>query len=157
MKLRATSNLFTGPSHSLNVGADQSDLGLHRSPAEKEEPMVKTFTRIAVAGAAVVTVLTVSASPALADTNKTIYYPSGRGKMTYIDDGDMFQVCDTKADGHGMTGMVEDLNHTILIITDGGDAGCDKDGYDVGQMNSVRMALSWDGGGGTITSGYFNE
>ncbi|MFE7108579.1 hypothetical protein ACFU98_05170 [Streptomyces sp. NPDC057575] len=126
-------------------------------PPVEEEPMVKSLTRIALVGAGVATALTLTASPALADTNKTIYSPQSRGKMTYIDDGDMFEVCDTKADGYGMTGVVEDVNHTILTITDGGDAGCDKDGYNVGQLNSVRMALYWNGGGGAVRSEYFNE
>ncbi|MGW6564486.1 hypothetical protein [Streptomyces sp. NPDC054975] len=138
-------------------GDQGPDFGLCLSPAVEEESMVKALTRVAVAGAAVAAVVAGTATPALADTNKSIYYPSGRGSMTYIDDGDMFQVCDTKADGHGMVGMVENLNHTLITITDGGDAGCDKKGYNVGQMESVRMALSWNGGGGTITSGYFNE
>ncbi|MGW1491023.1 hypothetical protein [Streptomyces sp. NPDC002402] len=127
--------------------------------------MGKTFSRIAVAGAAVATVFAGTVSTAQAadttilDTNKTI--SNSHGKMTYIDDGDMFEVCDTNADGHGMTGMVEKLvgsaPKTVLTVTDGGDAGCDKGGYNVGQLESIRMALTWDGGGGTVRSGYFNE
>ncbi|MFF3323019.1 hypothetical protein [Streptomyces sp. NPDC002889] len=120
--------------------------------------MVKSLTRIAITGAAAAAVLTLTASPALADSNKTISYPDGRGKMTYIDDGDMFQVCDTKADGHGMTGqLVDERLFPMIVVTDGGDAGCDKKGYDVGNFGSYQMWLSWDGDGGTVKSGWFNE
>ncbi|MGW7364511.1 hypothetical protein ACWGI8_14055 [Streptomyces sp. NPDC054841] len=119
--------------------------------------MAKNFRRIAVAGATMTAVLALSATPALADTDRYLTYPNGKGKMTYFDDGDMFQVCDTKADGHGMIGVVESMNSTLLTVDDGGDAGCDKKGYNVGTMDSIRMGLAWDGGGGTIYSGYFNE
>ncbi|WP_406269467.1 hypothetical protein OHT93_16440 [Streptomyces sp. NBC_00191] len=124
--------------------------------------MSKTFIRIAVAGAAVAAVFagTVStaqaADTAILDTNKTI--SNGHGKMTYIDDGDMFEVCDTKADGHGMTGQVLGWQGRVkLTVTDGGDAGCDKGGYNVGQVESVKMALVWDGGGDWVYSYDFTE
>ncbi|MGW1491022.1 hypothetical protein [Streptomyces sp. NPDC002402] len=115
-----------------------------------------------MAGAAVATVFagTVStaqaADTAILDTNKTI--SNGHGKMTYIDDGDMFEVCDTKADGHGMTGQVLGWQGRVkLTVTDGGDAGCDKGGYNVGQVESVKMALVWDGGGDWVYSYDFTE
>jgi hypothetical protein len=53
--------------------------------------MIKSITRIAVAGAAVTAVFAGTVSTAQAadtgtlDTNKTISYPQGRGKMTYIE------------------------------------------------------------------------
>ncbi|MFI5801307.1 hypothetical protein [Streptomyces sp. NPDC051561] len=126
--------------------------------------MIKSISRIAVAGAAVITVFAGTVSTAQAaevgtlDTNKYISAPQGRGTMTYIDDGDMFQVCDTKADGYGMTGQVETTKPvTVLTVTDGGDAGCDKGGYNVGQLQSVRMKLTWNGGGGSVVSEFFNE
>ncbi|MFI9587651.1 hypothetical protein ACIHCQ_38925 [Streptomyces sp. NPDC052236] len=127
--------------------------------------MVKTFTRMAVAGAAVVSVLAVTASQAQAAvlvSNKTI--SNSHGKMTFIDDGDVFQVCDTKADGHGMTGELVQIydagaNQVRLTVTDGGDSGCDKKGYNIGnQFNEqYEMWLSWNGGGATVKSERFNE
>ncbi|MFI5801309.1 hypothetical protein [Streptomyces sp. NPDC051561] len=124
--------------------------------------MASSLTRIAVAGAAVAAIFAGTASAAQAaevgtmDTNKTI--SNGHGKMTYIDNGDMFQVCDTKADGYGMTGQViRPGGNPLLTVTDGGDAGCDKAGYDVGQIWSVQMALVWDGGGDWVYSEHFTE
>lgn len=127
--------------------------------------MVRSFTRIAVAGAAVAAVLAVTPSPALAaalDTNRTI--SSSRGKFTFTDDGDMFEVCDTKADGHGMTGELVQVysggaNQVRRTITDGGDANCGKKGYNIGnQFNEqYEMWLTWNGGGATVKSERFNE
>ncbi|WP_328880951.1 hypothetical protein [Streptomyces sp. NBC_00299] len=120
--------------------------------------MSKTLKRIALAGAGAVAAVTLAATPALADQNIVITHPDGRGKMTYIDDGDMFQVCDTKADGAGMTGQLY-RNHaeTLLTVTDGGDAGCDKKGYDVPSNGEYQMQLWWNGGGATVYSQWFNE
>ncbi|WP_393058966.1 hypothetical protein [Streptomyces sp. LN549] len=126
--------------------------------------MIKSFARIAVAGAAVATVLTGTMSTAQAtevgvlDSNKTISLPGGQGTMTFIDDGDVFQVCDTKADGHGVAGrLIDNTYNEKIYIDDGGDAGCDKKGYDVGQSGSFQMQLSWNGGGGDVKSEWFNE
>ncbi|MGW1491024.1 hypothetical protein [Streptomyces sp. NPDC002402] len=117
-----------------------------------------------MAGAAVATVFagTVSTAQAAEATvltsNKTISLPGGRGTMTFIDDGDMFQVCDTKADGHGVSGRLIDNSYNEKIyIEDGGDAGCDKKGYDVGQSGSFQMQLSWNGDGYEVKSEWFNE
>ncbi|MGW1491021.1 hypothetical protein [Streptomyces sp. NPDC002402] len=98
-----------------------------------------------------------AADTAILASNKVISLPDGRGKMTFIDDGDMFEVCDTKADGHGVEGTVRDNRNTLLTVNDGGDAGCDKAGYNVGNWFSVQMTLTWDGGGGTVYSEWFNE
>ncbi|MFI9587652.1 hypothetical protein ACIHCQ_38930 [Streptomyces sp. NPDC052236] len=122
--------------------------------------MVKTFTRMAVAGAAVVSVLAVTASQAQAavlDTNRTI--SNSHGKFTFTDDGDVFEVCDTKADGYGMTGRLQESgsNDYVLTVTDGGDAGCDKKGYNIGNLREYQMSLSWNGGGATVRSIWFNE
>ncbi|MFF3323022.1 hypothetical protein [Streptomyces sp. NPDC002889] len=124
--------------------------------------MGKTFTRVAVAGAAVAGVLAGTASTAQAaalDTNIVIKLPDGRGSMTYIDDGDMFQVCDTKADGHGVEGtVIDDENRRMLTVDDGGDAGCDKGGWNVPNgIDYFQMTLTWGGGGGTVYSRKFNE
>ncbi|MEV0241844.1 hypothetical protein AB0I06_18205 [Streptomyces sp. NPDC050674] len=122
------------------------------------------LARLAVAGSAVAAVFAGTAVPAMAgeagvmDTNKTI--SNDHGYMTYIDDGDMFVVCDTKADGHGMTGIVQNpkaIPLDKLVITDGGDAGCDKGGIDITNSSDYRMKLTWDGGGLSVYSEWFNE
>ncbi|MFI5806801.1 hypothetical protein [Streptomyces sp. NPDC051561] len=111
---------------------------------------------------AVAAVLVGTATPAMAVSNKTI--SNSHGKMTFIDDGDMFQVCDTKADGHGMTGELVQVypdgsNKVRLTVTDGGDSNCGKKGYNVGnQFNELyEMWLAWNGGGATVKSERFNE
>lgn len=117
-----------------------------------------------VAGAAAALIAT-AAAPAQADvreSNKTIYLPNGRGKMVFIDDGDVFKICDTKADGHGVTGYLYKQGATgdpIIAFkeSDGGDAGCDKRPYDVGQLANFQMHLFWNGGGRSVLSEWFNE
>ncbi|MFI5806800.1 hypothetical protein [Streptomyces sp. NPDC051561] len=118
---------------------------------------MKSFSRIAVAGAAVAAVIAGTATPAMADTNRTI--SNSHGKFTFIDDGDMFEVCDTKADGHGVTGKLLESgsNDFVLTVTDGGDSGCDKKGYNIGNLREYQMWLSWNGGGATVKSIWFNE
>ncbi|MFJ9041600.1 hypothetical protein ACIRF8_34165 [Streptomyces sp. NPDC102406] len=118
------------------------------------------MARIAVTGAAVAAVVTLAASPALAVSNKTITFPAGKGKMTFIDDGDMFEVCDTAADGYGMTGQLIDRSYAQMIeVTDGGDSGCDKKGYNIGNWTTYQMWLTWNGDslGTTVKSEWFNE
>ncbi|MCT9107839.1 hypothetical protein ACFWD7_03975 [Streptomyces mirabilis] len=51
-----------------------------------------------------------------ADSDKQINLPSGRGYRHFHDDGDVFSVCDTKADGYGVTGGT-------LRLPDGEGAG----------------------------------
>ncbi|MGW6564489.1 hypothetical protein [Streptomyces sp. NPDC054975] len=123
--------------------------------------MGKTFKRVVVAGAAVAAVFAGTATTAQAaalDENKVIKLPEGRGSMTFIDDGDMFQVCDTKADGHGVVGhLVRSGGATVMVVDDGGDAGCDKKGYNVPNSGEYQMQLWWDGGGPAVYSHWFNE
>lgn len=126
--------------------------------------MIKSFPRVAVVGAAVATVLAgtmptaQAAETPILTGDKTLSLPGGRGTMTFIDDGDMFQVCDTKADGHGVTGrLIGDSYNEKLYIEDGGDAGCGKAGYNVGQSGSFQMQLSWNGDGYEAKSEWFNE
>ncbi|MFJ4878437.1 hypothetical protein ACIP93_24975 [Streptomyces sp. NPDC088745] len=123
--------------------------------------MVKSLTRAALVAASAAAVFVATATPATAAdilvSNKTIRV-GDRGSMTFIDDGDMFQVCDTKADGHGVSGrLIDNQYNEKLYITDGGDAGCDKKGYNIGQFGSYQMQLSWDGDGYDVKSEWFNE
>ncbi|MFJ9041603.1 hypothetical protein ACIRF8_34180 [Streptomyces sp. NPDC102406] len=120
-----------------------------------------TLARLAVAGTAVAAVFAGTSAPAMAGdvqariTNKTI--SNDHGRMTFHDDGDMFEVCDTKADGHGVEGQLLEGSTTVLYLTDGGDAGCDKGGYDISWGKSYYMELAWSGGGPSVTSPAFSE
>jgi hypothetical protein len=127
--------------------------------------MLRSFTRVAVAGAAAATMLAATAAPALADSNIILKF--SHGYFLYHDSGDVFEICDTNADGHGVTGVLLEANdHSpvpgygeVLRIDDGGDAGCDKEGYDVSPSVSYtyQMRLHWNGGGGTLASAAFRE
>ncbi|MFJ6944313.1 hypothetical protein ACISU4_06600 [Streptomyces wuyuanensis] len=127
--------------------------------------MANSFTRLAVVGVAAATMLTVTASPALAaDQNRTL--SNSHGKMTYNDSVDVFEICDTRADGHGVSGGLTrwyqsahiQYKENAFTINDGGDAGCDKIGYDVkGYPNNYAMYFKWDGGGATQSTQWFSE
>ncbi|MEU5597370.1 hypothetical protein [Streptomyces sp. NPDC020298] len=81
--------------------------------------MIKSIARVAMAGAAVATVLVGTTSTAQAYSNKTISLPGGRGTMTFYDDGDVFNVCDKKGYDIGQPG-----SHQMQLSWNG-------DGYDV--------------------------
>ncbi|MER5717360.1 hypothetical protein [Streptomyces sp. NPDC002132] len=121
-----------------------------------------TFSRLALAGAGAAAMMVTLAPSAQAVSDKTIKLPQGRGYMKFIDDGDVFQVCDTKADGHGVTGTlwvrnIGGVTSVATTVDDGGNSGCDKKGYNIGQLASYRMELCWNGGGGCVFSEWFNE
>ncbi|RZU17091.1 hypothetical protein [Streptomyces sp. BK239] len=121
-----------------------------------------TFSRLALAGAGAAAMVVTLAPSAQAVSDKTITLPQGRGYMKFIDDGDVFKVCDTKADGHGVTGTlwvrnIGGVTSVATTVDDGGNSGCDKKGYNVGQLASYRMELCWNGGGGCVFSEWFNE
>ncbi|MFR0359166.1 hypothetical protein [Streptomyces sediminimaris] len=124
--------------------------------------MVKTMLkRGAMVGAAAAMMIGFGSSPALAG-NLGIQLPNGRGYMTFIDDGDIFIVCDTKKDGHGVTGYVRtvDTDGNIVIaetIDDGGDAGCDQKSHNIIGKQPYDMVLCWNGGGACVGSRYFHE
>jgi hypothetical protein len=64
--------------------------------------------------------------------------------------GDVFEVCDTKADGHGVRGELwcKSIGGDWYVADweeDGGDAGCDKMPGDVGPVGSYKMKLKWMG------------
>ncbi|MFI6371760.1 hypothetical protein [Streptomyces sp. NPDC050546] len=130
---------------------------------ENEEPVIKSkLTRMAMVGAAAAAMVVTSTAPAMAVSDKTISLPNGRGYMKFVDDGDVFRVCDTKADGHGVTGTLWVRNASGLVskvfdLGDGGDAGCGKKPYNIGQLASYKMEVCWNGGGGCKFSEWFNE
>ncbi|GAB7103818.1 hypothetical protein JCM4814A_21320 [Streptomyces phaeofaciens JCM 4814] len=119
------------------------------------------LSRLALVGAGAAALMVTMAPSAQAVTDKTIKLPHDRGYMKFIDDGDVFKVCDTKADGYGVTGTLFVRNASGLVsvaatIDDGGDEGCDKQGYNIGQLASYQMRVCWDGGG-CVSSEWFNE
>lgn len=120
-------------------------------------------TRIAVAGAMLLALVGFTAAPAAAATNKTLV--DSHGQFTFIDDGDVFQICDNRVDDNGVTGQLQ-LKHaatgavsTVLTINDGGDSGCDKDGFNIGNWHTYRMVYWWDGdkSGTYQVTPWFNE
>ncbi|HIV58100.1 MAG TPA: hypothetical protein H9902_09100 [Candidatus Stackebrandtia faecavium] len=126
--------------------------------------MYKTWlTRLAVAAAMAMALVGLTAAPAAAATNKTLV--DSHGQFTFIDDGDVFQICDNKADGHGVTGQlqlrsgVDGSLKTVMTINDGGDDGCDKQGFNIGNWHTYRMVYWWNGNkSGTVqVTEFFNE
>ncbi|MGW2265402.1 hypothetical protein [Streptomyces koyangensis] len=103
-----------------------------------------------------------TAAPAAA-ANAGVELPYDRGDMTFIDDRDVFKVCDTKADGHGVTGTLRGISHlTGKIVNlkswdDGGDSGCDGGNYDVRGNSAHDMVLCRHGGGPCKVSRVFKE
>lgn len=118
--------------------------------------------RGALTAAAAAVLIGFTAAPAAA-ANAGVELPYDRGDMTFIDDGDVFKVCDTKADGHGVTGTLRALNHlTGKIVNvkswdDGGDSGCDGGNFDVRGNTAHDMVLCWHGGGPCKVSRVFKE
>lgn len=76
-----------------------------------------------------------------------------RGKITHIDDGDRFEICDIYADGYGVRGYVEKAYVPGTVWTtmgsedDGGDPGCDYFQYDVWEVyppwDNHRLKICW--------------
>ncbi|MFJ3968131.1 hypothetical protein ACIPYR_08185 [Streptomyces parvus] len=130
--------------------------------------MHSSFSRLAVGGAALAVALGTLVSPAhaaetgeasaQAAANTNIVVKNSHGYMLYQDDGDMFSVCDTNADGHGVEGQLVDYytGTTYLYIDDGGDKGCDKKGYDI-RANHYVMHFWWSGDGVVYKSPRFDE
>ncbi|SDE02259.1 hypothetical protein [Actinokineospora iranica] len=118
--------------------------------------------RGALIGAVAAVMIVFTAAPASA-ANAGVELPYDRGDMTFIDDGDRFRVCDTRADGHGVTGYLRALNHitgeivTLASWDDGGDSGCDGGNFDVRGNTAHDMVLCWHGGGPCVVSRVFTE
>ncbi|MGW2566740.1 hypothetical protein [Streptomyces sp. NPDC001537] len=117
---------------------------------------------MAMAAAAAATVVGFASVPAAAATGgQIVYLPSGRGFMEYWDDGDKFEVCDTKADGYGVTGKlrtaVDGRIQEVFTIDDGGDSGCDWKTYDIIGRQAYDMIVNWHGNDLWYNSVYFSE
>jgi hypothetical protein len=126
--------------------------------------MRKTWTaRLALAGAMAMALVGLMAAPAAADTNRVL--SDSHGKFTFTDDGDMFEICDTKADGYGVIGRlvlrssIDGSQEYVLILDDGGDAGCDKQGFNIGNFHYYKMEYWWEKDKGAYfqETGWFNE
>ncbi|MCX5275063.1 hypothetical protein [Streptomyces virginiae] len=81
----------------------------------------------------------------------------GRGLVEYIDDGDVFTVCDTNGgDGYGVVMKIY-YKAPVTIppsaaryelaksVYDGNGGGCTKVGYDIGDVGSYYFTLEWAG------------
>lgn len=126
-----------------------------------KKAIFRSGVMVAVAAA---TVVGFTAGPAAAVTgDQKVSLPSGRGYMYYEDDGDKFTVCDTNADGYGVTGQLRTLNSsgtgivTVLTVDDGGDAGCDTSTYDIIGAKSYSMWINWHGNNNWYESVVFSE
>ncbi|KIX79627.1 MULTISPECIES: hypothetical protein [Streptomyces] len=89
--------------------------------------------------------------------NKTLSIPGGTFKFT--DDGDVFEICDTAADGKGVYGELWYRTwvgnfERIAKFSDGGDAGCDKKGVNIGNGGQYTMTLCWGGYAGEALPSY---
>ncbi|MCN9241803.1 hypothetical protein NGF19_13545 [Streptomyces sp. RY43-2] len=112
------------------------------------EMMLKSkFARAAAMASGVAAMVVATASPAFA-TNKTV--DIGYGYGTFIDDGDLFKVCDTQKDGKGVYGAVFYNSYfttsgykRVMTVSDGGDAGCDQKGYDIGNSGTYTFVVCW--------------
>ncbi|NUV71420.1 MULTISPECIES: hypothetical protein [unclassified Streptomyces] len=128
--------------------------------------MTSSFSRLAAGATVLAAALGTLASPAHAAeagearaSNTNITVKSSRGYMIFHDDGDMFSICDTNADGHGVEGQLVDYytGTTYLYIDDGGDSGCDKKGYDISSGTHYVMQFWWSGDGVVRKSARFQE
>ncbi|WP_405646653.1 hypothetical protein [Streptomyces uncialis] len=138
------------------------------------------IARVATIGAAAAVMVGLSASPSLALepgedfatlANKTISI--SEGSLKFIDDGDIFEICDNQADGKPIRGALfynsywnADGYVRVKTFEDGGDAGCDRAGYNIGNSGSYSMVICpgfyptrpfVTGIDGCTDSGEFNE
>ncbi|MEU9609516.1 hypothetical protein [Streptomyces sp. NPDC048057] len=103
---------------------------------------------LAVATAA--TALTLSMTSSAHAANATLWV-NDRGYIKHIDDGDRFEVCDRKADGHGVTGTLrgyDDTGQNVILgrASDGGDGGCGTFFYNVQKYREYLLIIEWHGG-----------
>jgi hypothetical protein len=114
------------------------------------------FSRMFAVGAAAAALLVGSALPAVAVETGDVSTLSDKtlsvsgGYIKFIDDGDVFQICDTASDGQGVYGELWYGSyaslldyHRVMTISDGGDGGCDKKGYNIGNGGKYVITLCW--------------
>jgi hypothetical protein len=130
---------------------------------------MSVMKRIGVVGAGAAVLVGAVASPASA-ADLTVEVPGGY--MKHVDDGDIFKVCDTRGDGQGIYGTLwYDSFYTtggyklVLKLSDGGDSGCGRSVYDIGNNGHYVMAVCygsyptdpWPIGSACTHSAGFNE
>ncbi|WP_406478506.1 hypothetical protein [Streptomyces sp. NBC_01615] len=130
---------------------------------EAEGLLLKAWIfRAATIGAAIGLVVGVATSAQAADAALSIYKDGSRvGYIHHFDaDPDSFSVCDTKADGYGVTGKLYAFINTDWFLLasedDGGDAGCDGFIWDLGAGTQYMWTIERHGGGPSA-SGYLKE
>lgn len=108
-------------------------------------------TRLAViAGSAAALVLGTAGASSAADSYLYLEIDNNLyGTMRHIDNGDDFRVCDTRVDGHGVTGEVQYYSSNFGWVSmdsqsDGGDTGCDTFHENVKEGVQYRMKLCWN-------------
>ncbi|MFD7612549.1 hypothetical protein [Streptomyces sp. NPDC059828] len=84
------------------------------------------------------------------------------GTMTHLDDDpDTFRVCDTRADGHGVTGKLYMYTAGWQLKEtkeDGGDSGCGYFDYNVvPYVAKYMLKLCWNGPGEVCVKKEFTE
>ncbi|MFL1432180.1 MULTISPECIES: hypothetical protein [unclassified Nocardiopsis] len=107
------------------------------------------FTRIsAICAAATLTVLSAAAPAAAAAAAADRTAEINGGRMTFIDDGDVFKICDLLKNGKGVYGAVFYNSYwdtsgykRVMTISDGGDPGCDKKGYNIGNSGTYTFVI----------------
>ncbi|MGH8878842.1 MAG: hypothetical protein ACRD0P_16130 [Stackebrandtia sp.] len=82
-----------------------------------------------------------------ASSNKTV--SNGYGKITFIDKGDKWRVCDTKKDGRAVEGYVVPTSGNTRYETDGGDSGCDYFTLGISGGSVYQMGICRKGGSST--------
>lgn len=125
----------------------------------------RQFSRAVVTIAATLVMLFGVSSAALADTTiqgNTVECVSisgvERGCITHIDNGDKFDVCDTRVDGHGVYGALQEYINGKWITRDseedGGDPGCDRFNFDVTieDRDAYRLKICWNGVPRTVSN-----
>ncbi|MFD7688384.1 hypothetical protein [Streptomyces sp. NPDC059781] len=103
---------------------------------------------VMVLAASSATILSIAPAAAITD----IKISAAQGSMTFHDDGDVFEVCDTNADGAGVLGRLyyKAIGGDWYVTDyeeDGGDAGCDKMPHDINGVGDYQMKLYWMGTG----------
>jgi hypothetical protein len=128
--------------------------------------MPKTWiSRVAPVGA--VTIARVAGTSGTANAADTWLYLSdidghSLGYMRHLDpDPDTFKVCDTRADGHGVTGklyMYQGGWQLKETVSDGGDSGCGYFDYNVvPYVAKYMMKICWNGPGDICAKKEFTE
>lgn len=112
--------------------------------------------RLGAVAAAAAMASVAAISPAAAASGDITITGPGRGLVEYIDDGDIFTVCDTNGgDGNGVVlkiwyrpAVTIPGPGTFKVVKsqyDGDGGGCTTIGYDIENYGTFRFTLHWAG------------